>query len=1059
MPFLAPLIGAIGAAITAVGSFIAPLTGALGGLGVFGRVLLTIGLNLAMSAAQSLFAKKEKPPPSGVELDLQFGEGGSRKVMCGRFASAGLFVYANAFGPANETLQQVFQLSDFPVTSLDKIWIDGEPATLGAIDPVKGAVVTSGDYANRIWIRLIDGWQTTADAGLVAGANPTGRWTADHVGLGNAYVIVTMDYDREKLTQPPQFLFEGKGAPLYDWRKDSTVGGSGSHRWNDIATWEFTENGILMAYAYHRGIAFNGDLFCGMEVPAGDLPIARWNAAANLCDEIVEGAPRYRCSIGLDCNIEHGDNIEAIMTSCGGMMVNGVGEIFPIVGSDQPIVATLTDDDLVVGEPVRFQARRSMDELVNSVSGTFPNPDNQWGPTSYESARDAGVVATDRRTRDVSINFTTVIYPKQAANLAALYYSENRFEATASFTARPRWQVLEPGDWIIWNSARYGSRTFMVVDAQLKSASSDGPRNAVLSLQERSGDIYAGVGIVVPPIPLGPATPVYAAELQDFTVTAATGLGSDSRAYPTIRCTWTAPTDPTVSGFVLEWRVVAYPDEVQDRTVTIDRTMALITEGLVSQTDYEVRHRLITDPPRVTTPSAWKPVTTTDAPSSDVTVGLAQVKNDVEETLKDLRAELDDYKAHLTDIGASISLAGLANYNTISKVEERTDAAHAAITVEQDVRASTDEAIAAQLTTVEAAVGDNSAKLSQELLTRATDDGVLAASILSLSATVGSNASAITIEQTARADGDSALAADITALTSTVNGNTSAITIEQTARASGDSTNASAITAVNADFNGRFAAGLMKFEAQSAPAGVDARFSVMLKASSGDAFKYAGFYLDLRTVGGVQRSEFVVNADRFVVTDGAANTLPLVYVGGVLKAQNVKFQWADIEGVSIGSAQIADASITNAKIANLTIQTSNIGLGMILATGAMNNSAFPATSTSWTTVATITIDNPSGDFIFIDYTISQSGSRAGGGGTATLTTRFRRVTGDVTIASIFRTIGSGVAGNISGSDTRLMLDQAPTGSVTYAVEYIATGDASSLSPSSTGTVLFKWSKR
>lgn len=726
MPFISAILSGIGAIATAIGSFIAPLSGALGGLGIFGKAVLSIGLNLAISAAQSLFAKKEALPPSGVELDLQFGEGGSRKVMCGRFAVAGHFNYANAYGTANGTLQQVFTLSDFPVTSLDRIWIDGELATLGAEAATKGFVVTSGDYAGKIWIKLKDGWQTTVDAGLLAGSNPVDRWGEDHVGAGIAYVIATLAYDRETLTQPPQFLFECKGAPLYDWRKDTTVGGSGAHRWDDITTWEFSENPILMAYAYHRGIAFDGDLFCGMEVAALDLPIARWTAAANVCDEDVSSAARYRCSIGLDCNAPHGDNIEAIMTSCGGLLVASVGEIYVVIGTDQTIVATITDADLAVGQPVSYQRRRSMDELVNSVSGTHPNPDNAWGATSYETARDADVVVTDRRSRDVSINFGTVPYAGQAAQLAAIYYSENRFEATATITLRPRWQVLEVSDWITWNSARYGSRTFMVTDMQIMADSEDGPRNTVLSLQQRSGDIYASAGSVTPVLPLGPATPVYESELQDFTVTAATGAGADSRIYPIIRAAWLAPADPTVSGAVIEWRPVDQPTVVMDRTITSDRTVAILADGIVSMTEYEVRHKLVTDPPRVTAWSAWSAVITLNAPVSDISVSLAQVRDDLAVTLTDMRGEIERIKASVVDIGTSMQLSGVANYNTVSQVMERAGNAEAAITVEQDVRASGDVALTAQLTTLSANVGTNTSAITAESLARTTADSALA---------------------------------------------------------------------------------------------------------------------------------------------------------------------------------------------------------------------------------------------------------------------------------------------------------------------------------------------
>lgn len=713
MPFLSAIFGLVGAAVTAVGSFIAPLTGALGGLGFFGKAALSIGLNLAASALQKAFSKKSSPTapdaPSGVELDLQYGEGLSRKVMCGRFAVAGHFNYANAHGAANGTLQQVFVLSDFYTTSLDKVWIDGALSTLGSVDPTKGAVVTSGDYAGRIWVKFYDGRQSVADPGLVSGSNPSGRWTSAHKGVGMSYVVVTMEYDQERLTQPPTFLFECKGAPLYDPRLDTTVGGSGSHRWGDVSTWAFSENPALMFYAYHRGFSINGDVFCGMEVSESDLPVTRIATAANICDETVDLAPRYRCSIGFDCTAQHGDNIEAVLMSCGGILVTSVGEISMIVGTDQSTVATLTDGDLIVGQQVTFQRRRAMDELVNSVSGTFPNPANLWASTSYATARDAGVVTIDRRTRDVSMNFNTVPYPKQAGQLAAIYYSENRFEATAGITLRPRWQVLEVGDWITWNSARYGSRVFMVTDLQIMADSGDGPRNVVLSLQERDGDIYTGVGITVPDIPLGPATPVFASELQDFAVIGATGIGSDSQAYPIIRVSWSAPTDPTVAGAVLQWRVKADPTVVFEKIVSRDRTIAILSEGVVRNTVYEVRHILRTDPARPVVASAWVDVTTSNPPNSDVTVGLGQVRDDVYGLFERLRQQVDDIESKL-DLSAGNASADTAerflDRRTIRKEQGKISAS---VLTETQARISGDEALASDLTLVQAKAEDATA--------------------------------------------------------------------------------------------------------------------------------------------------------------------------------------------------------------------------------------------------------------------------------------------------------------------------------------------------------------
>lgn len=1026
MPLLS-LIGAIGAAVSAVGSFLAPLAGAFGGLGAIGKTLLGIGLNLAASAIQAKLAKKNaRAEPGGVDLQLSLGEDVPRKVMCGRFASVGHLVYANTHGEGNIELQQVFVLSHFYTTALDKVWIDGIEATLGDEDGNKGRTVTSGDYAGKIWIKYYDGRQTAVDSRLLGGANPIGRWTSEHIGWGVSYVIATMHYDREKLTSPPQFLFEGRGAPLYDVRKDSTVGGFGAHRWNDVSTWEYSANPALIDYCYRRGFSVNDDDFCGMFMPASDLPLAKFATAANICDELVGLRTRYVCSIGLDCDAEHGDNIEAIMKSCGGIVVNAVDGSYPVIGTNQPIVAELTDDDLIVGAQVSFRRRRSMDQIVNSVSGTYPNPGNLWNQTGYVRATDAATTAIDRRTLDVQINFETVPDGDQAAQLAAIYFSENRFEATAQITVRPRWQVLEAGDWIRWNSARYGDRVYMVTDAELGSLDSDGPRNAILNLQERDGSIYTGVGVTVPLIPLGPATPVFQAELQDFTVVAVLGQGSDTRVYPAIRVSWSQPTDPTVAGAVLQWRPKAQPEVTLDRSVpAADQTIAILADGVLSQTLYEVRHKIVADPPRPTAWSAWEEVITLDSAFSDVIVGLAQVKTDIEKRFRQQQKEIDDVVKRMTDLATSQSLSGFANYTTTTEVVERVGNAEASIIIEQEVRASETEALAAQQITLSANVGSVTATLANEMLVRANVDEALASNITLLNTGLGTTNAALLTEQTTRATADTALS--------------------------------STITAVNADYNGRFASGLIKFEAIAAPLGVDARFSIGLRAGTGDAFKYSGFFLDLRTVGGVQRSEFSIFADRFSVTDGATTTYPLAFVGGVLYAQGLKVQWADIVNVTINTAQIANAAITSAKIGLLEVGESNISLSSITAQSAVFNTLTVVGGIGWEQVATITISNPSARFVFIDWSFYQQGSRLGGGTAITQQTRLRRVNDGEILASVSATIPNASPGSLNASSAQFKMDTATFTTVTYVVE---TNLSAALIGTTAGAVIrLLWGKR
>ncbi|PTX45942.1 hypothetical protein IQ03_04170 [Gemmobacter caeni] len=79
-----------------------------------------------------------------------------------------------------------------------------------------------GDYEGHAWIRYYDGSQTAADPMLLAryGTHPDRPWTADMVGTGLCYAILTFYYDREAMAQVEDQMcrmtargYEGRGSP------------------------------------------------------------------------------------------------------------------------------------------------------------------------------------------------------------------------------------------------------------------------------------------------------------------------------------------------------------------------------------------------------------------------------------------------------------------------------------------------------------------------------------------------------------------------------------------------------------------------------------------------------------------------------------------------------------------------------------------------------------------------------------------------------------------------------------------------------------------------------
>ena len=104
-------------------------------------------------------------------------------------------------------------------------------------------------------VKYYDGTQLAADPMLISkyGAASVRPWTADMIGRGICYAILTFRYERTIFNGFPTVRFVMQGIPLYDPRKDSTAGGVGAHRWANLATWEWSANPIVQLYNLHRG--------------------------------------------------------------------------------------------------------------------------------------------------------------------------------------------------------------------------------------------------------------------------------------------------------------------------------------------------------------------------------------------------------------------------------------------------------------------------------------------------------------------------------------------------------------------------------------------------------------------------------------------------------------------------------------------------------------------------------------------------------------------------------------------------------------------------------------
>ncbi|MGZ2472590.1 hypothetical protein ACVI1N_000881 [Sinorhizobium medicae] len=727
-----------------------------------------------------------------------------------------------------------------------------------------------GDGNSVISIRFYDGRPGQGvDQRLVdVTANLGNKWKATSKLSGMCYVVVEryyhLEFFRDAGKGKPDIDFVLRGLREYDPRKDSTVaGGSGPQRLNTPSTWVHTKNPAVHRLNYQLGLRalVSGRTLIGEGKSLGQIDLATYFVAMNVCDTLrSNGKKTYECSLFVSGDDDHTEVLKQFDDAMAGYGLNRRGLSGVIPGAPQIPVKDLTVADIPVDRAKDVQFRPSAFERFNHLSGQFTSIESMWNPESLKPVYVNADIAADGRNRQTSIDFLQVTDPDIAQYLLNIRYRQNRMGGKATVPVSRRFGLaVQEGEWITWRG-----KSWLISEWR-----ADERLRITLVLSETSAAIYDDDGIepgpiVVPPTP--PINPSLLSTVQNFNV--AVGMINGAQAYdtPALVFTWTPPDDPTITAVRFVYRIEGTTEIFEDQCTSPEDGSFRTTKNVVSGKVYNARATITTVPDRLRTFTPWM---TTAQPTGLQTLltGLQQLQDDALNRFKELQQEMDEFfRPRLVELLDAFSLEGAVGQIERQQIVATIGDALAQITEERRVRVSENEAMAQLLTYLQASLGTTNARLIIEETVRATTDSALASSITTLDAEVDGNLARLIAEETARADGDGALA--------------------------------SSISGVSADFNGRFAQGLVKFEAVAAPTGVDARFSVLLRAGTNQSFKVSGFYVELYTEGGVQKSRMAVQADQFLVTSGNSRHYPLVFENGVLK-----LAVADIGTVNAGLLQ------------------------------------------------------------------------------------------------------------------------------------------------------------
>lgn len=845
----------------AIFSLITTGLGALFGSALIGNL---VGGALAFGAQLGLgkLNKPKKQKFTAVQGEVQLGGDVPVQGLFGKGKTRGQRAYYAKWDKGNKMNADVFILANGWCDGLEPyIYMYGQkynlvPKAVAGGEAARYSVESfiDGDGNSSIDIRFYDGRPgQVADAQLVASTAALGNsWKATSRLSGMAYVVVYRYYHlkffRDAGRGRPDIEWMLRGLREYDPTKDSTVaGGNGPQRLNDRSTWVHTLNPAVHRLNYQLGLRglLSGRTLIGEGKSLGQLDLSSYFVAINYCRTLRQGKPIYECSLWVSAETDHTEALQAFDDAMAGYGLNRRGLSGVVVGAPQIPVLTITDADIPADRPKPRQPRKSAFELYNHLSGQFTSPDSMWNPESLKPIVVNADVAADKRPRQTSIDFLQVHDADIAQYLLNVRYRQNRKGGTATVPVSRRvgLKVME-GEWVTWLG-----KTWMIsewrCDADLRFS---------FVLSEAGPDIYddgdiAPGPIVIPPVP--PINPSQLFTVQGFDVFAGMISGGNGYDVPALEFVWTPPDDPTITSVIFNYRVEGTLEEFTDQSVEPELGRYRTTKNILSEKAYVARATITTVPDRLRNFTLWR-TTSTVTGALTLQVGLGQVRDDVRDRFEELQGEFNGVWQRLEELTSAFSLDGAVGEIKRQELKAAVGEAFAQIVTEQRVRVSADEALAQLYTALTATVGSNLARLITEETARATADEALSSRIVSLDSKVGTNLARLVTEENTRATQDSALA--------------------------------TSITGVSADVNNRFAGGLVKFEAAADQSGVNARFSVMLRASLGDVFKDSGFYIEIYTEGGVLKSRFAVKADQFVIWNGGSNAfLPIVIENGELK--------------------------------------------------------------------------------------------------------------------------------------------------------------------------------
>ncbi len=439
-------------------------------------------------------------------------------------------------------------------------------SVVGTEVTVSGGTPGARGQVNYQWGRSdrsarVRGFTGTAaqNIGELLAADYPGKITAAERFAGIALSVVEISYDPDIYPQGrPLITAVMRGARIYDPRKDSTAGGSGAHRIDSPATWEYSENPALVAYDYARHPN-------GWDVPAQDIRRADVVQAANVCDQSVDfpvtGAepvtlPRYRCGIVISTAADPRESMNEIIESMAGRH-GWAGGVWRMMAGHMPApVFNMTQDWLArrmqpdgamePGPTIQFSNGQSREAKVNRVSGRCVDPAQRFQVLPFPAVEDPVLIEREGQVYPLEVEYQGVNHIVHAQHLGRVTIKRGQAPLRATAQCNLYAYPVELFDVGTLTLPRYGIEDKTMEVVGWRWSPNEGPQ---LQLLEITPAIYAADGDLTGRDPAPNTTlpsPWQVEELEGLAVTSGTEALTDGSILTRTRVVWLPATSPNV---------------------------------------------------------------------------------------------------------------------------------------------------------------------------------------------------------------------------------------------------------------------------------------------------------------------------------------------------------------------------------------------------------------------------------------------------------------------------------------------------------------------------------